>query len=182
MRGFLFLRHGETDWNLAKRMQGQVQGIPLNQTGIVQAKRAASLLASHVFDLIVSSTLDRAVQTAHIIAEPRNTPIVFDKRLIERNGGIAEGHTCEELGVANYSEFFSVNPEGAETKEELEARASEAVTSLLGAYKDRTVLLVTHTAWLRALVHRLTGEHRSFPNAVPFVATEEQGGWRVGTL
>ena len=182
MRSFLFLRHGETDWNVVHRMQGQIQDIPLNQTGHRQAAAAAALLVGHAFDLIVSSTLDRAATTARIIAEQKGLPLVLDKRLIERGYGVAEGLTYKELGATNLTAFFSHNPEGAETKAELTDRAFTATFDLISRHEKQRLLLVTHAAWLRALVYRLTGIDRSFPNATPFLAYEETEGWQIKPL
>ncbi len=192
MREFFFLRHGETDWNVENRMQGRTHGVPLNETGKMQAGKAAALLARHAFDVIVSSPLDRAAMTARIIGETKKCPLVFDERLIERSWGSAEGLTHEEVHAADPAIFSergpedwiskTRQPEGAETKEELIARASTALFDLLKSYDKERLLLVTHGAWLRALVFSLTGIDQIFPNAVPYAAREEEGGWRIRQL
>ncbi|MDR3425780.1 MAG: histidine phosphatase family protein [Alphaproteobacteria bacterium] len=193
MRDFLFLRHGETDWNVANRMQGQIQDIPLNDTGRRQAEDAASFLARQSFGLIVSSTLDRAAVTARIIAERTGTPLVFDKRLIERSWGVAEGLTYDEFTAADPATFFTSDgrqdwiakarqPKGSETREELADRASAALFDLLSRHQEQRLLLVTHGAWLRALAYLLTGIDQIFPNATPYIAREEESGWQINPM
>ena len=193
MRSFFFLRHGETDWNLANRMQGQIQDIPLNETGIKQAENAAAFLTRHALDLIISSTLDRAVMTAQIIAEKTGLPIVLDQRLIERNLGAAEGMTLAEVDATYPGTFFthdrdpqeasnSRQPDGCETREDLAKRASSTIFDLLTQYAGQRIVIVTHGAWLRALVRRLTGVDRGFINAEPFIAEEAAEGWQISPL
>jgi broad specificity phosphatase PhoE len=193
MRDFLFLRHGATDWNHTGRIQGQIQNVPLNEAGIKQSENAALLLSSEPLDLIVSSTLDRAAATARIIANKIGLPIVMDKRLVERNWGVAEGLTHEELKAADAETFFTSDgrqdwisgtrqPKNSETREEVAERASGALFDLLSRYKEQRILLVTHGAWLRALMTSLTGSDQIFPNGVPYVASETTAGWQVKTL
>jgi broad specificity phosphatase PhoE len=193
MREFLFLRHGQTDWNLAHRIQGQIKDVPLNQTGIKQSEDAAALLLRYPLDLIVSSTLDRAAMTARIIAVQTGSPLIFDARLIERNWGVAEGMAVAEFANIDPETFFTSDgrqdwvdetrqPKGAETREELAERASIALFDLLSRHEDKRLLLVTHGAWLRALVYRLTGEDRDSANAIPYRAYENPEGWHVEPL
>jgi broad specificity phosphatase PhoE len=193
MRDFLFIRHGETDWNLADRMQGQIQNVPLNETGIKQSIGAVSHLNEAAPDLIISSTLDRAAATARIIGERLGLSVLYDARLIERNWGAAEGLTYKEINAADPKIFFTNDgkqdwisktrqPKGSETREALAERAFAAVLDLLSRYNEQRLLLVTHGAWLRALVHRLTESDQGFPNAVPYIAEENAGKWRIKPL
>ncbi|MFM8329434.1 MAG: histidine phosphatase family protein, partial [Actinomycetales bacterium] len=79
-------RHGQTDWNLANRFQGH-SDIPLNQTGIDQARKAAPLLFGLRPSKIISSDLIRAKQTAQELANISRLPIHIDPGLRETNGG-----------------------------------------------------------------------------------------------
>ena len=89
-KSFYFIRHGETEWNKLNLYTGS-KDIPLNQTGIAQAKKAALLLKNKDIAHIVSSKLMRASQTAEIIAQTINKPISIAKNIEERYLGSKEG-------------------------------------------------------------------------------------------
>ena len=93
---FLFLRHGETDWNLQGRFQGH-SDIPLNATGLVQARDAAAKLKSQTVHRIVSSPLVRALKTAAIVAEHIGLPIYVDSQFSERSFGSFDGQVIAEV-------------------------------------------------------------------------------------
>ena len=84
------VRHGQTEWNVLKKMQGSAD-IPLNEKGIEQAKQTKYNLEDVDIDFIFCSPLMRAKQTAEVINEDRNLNITFDERLRERNYGEFEG-------------------------------------------------------------------------------------------
>lgn len=193
MRSFYYIRHGQTDWNLADRLQGQIGSVPLNDTGKQQAEVAARVLMGHPFDLIVSSTLDRAAMTAQIIASRVGLPIVYDERLIERSLGTAEGQTMDELRVSQPEAFpkdwggpafgiLTCTFRGAETQEALADRAASAVSDLLECHADKRLLIVTHGGWLKALLYRLTGDYVRLGNAIPYKASETSEGWELEPL
>src|ERR1700683_5436157 len=89
-------RHGQTTWNAERRFQGQ-SDIPLDQTGLAQAERAARLLAGLRPDLIVSSDLVRASGTAAPLARLTGLDVILDKDLRERHGGVWEGLSDTEI-------------------------------------------------------------------------------------
>ena len=76
------IRHGETDWNRVRRLQGQAD-IPLNEFGRSLAQKTAAGLKDVPFDLCISSRLKRAYETAEIILDGREVPIITDDRIIE---------------------------------------------------------------------------------------------------
>ena len=86
----LLTRHGQTEWNRMKKVQGRAD-IELNEEGRKQAEKTRELLQAEKIDLIVCSPLKRAIQTAEIINENRNTTIVIDERITERDFGEFEG-------------------------------------------------------------------------------------------
>lgn len=94
-KAFYFIRHGETEWNKLGIYMGS-QNIPLNATGVKQAKEAALLLKQEPIDNIVSSSLIRALQTAEIISETINKPITIIDNFKERYLGVKEGKRVNE--------------------------------------------------------------------------------------
>ncbi|MCP4912441.1 MAG: histidine phosphatase family protein [Oligoflexia bacterium] len=93
---FYFFRHGETDWNLAKRCQGHTD-TELNKTGLDQAKILAKFMDDIELDIIISSDLKRAFYTAQEVASRKNIEIVTTEKLRECHFGEAEGLTVDEI-------------------------------------------------------------------------------------
>ena len=87
-----YVRHGQTDFNLMKKMQGGGTEKDLNETGINQAQETKKNLENIKFDVILCSPMNRAKQTAQIIDNGRNLPIITDERIRERKLGEYEGH------------------------------------------------------------------------------------------
>ena len=92
----LLTRHGQTDWNVQRRIQGKTD-IELNNIGIMQAEETRKKLLNYNIDYIISSPLKRAKKTAEIIGKDRNIPIIFDERIEERAFGEFEGKTSKEM-------------------------------------------------------------------------------------
>ena len=92
----VLVRHGQTDYNLTGRMQGQID-IPLNEVGLRQAKEVAPLIALQEPSLVISSPLVRARKTAEAIADAAGVQLEIDARLIERGFGRLEGLTREQM-------------------------------------------------------------------------------------
>ena len=86
----LLIRHGQTDWNIQDKVQGS-SDIPLNETGIQQAYATKDMLKNYTFDIVISSPLIRACQTADIVCEGRENVIITDYRISERDFGKFEG-------------------------------------------------------------------------------------------
>ena len=97
------VRHGQTEWNVMKKMQGSAD-IELNEKGLSQASDTADMLRDSAFDIIFCSPLKRAKQTAEIINDDRGLNIIFDERLRERNYGEFEGTSKSSF---DYNEFWS---------------------------------------------------------------------------
>ena len=144
------VRHGQTDWNLRGIYQGQ-SNIPLNETGIRQARELAATLSGTRFDAIYSSDLARALHTASLIAAVLGLPVNTDPRLREINQGVWEGQTIVAVRE-KYRPDFSPNPkyistpraEGAETLEQVIRRMVAAANDYHLRYNGGRVLLSTH--------------------------------------
>lgn len=150
------IRHGQTDWNLARRVQGH-SDIPLNDTGREQAREAASSLAARVnsdkveWQAITSSPLSRARETAEIIAKHLGLPLLDPfEGLIEQHYGDAEGVEVDELR----KRWPDRNIPGGEKPEDLAARGLKTLEELSAAGPQ--ILAVTHGAYIRRIVATLT--------------------------
>ena len=100
----LLIRHGETDWNRARRMQGHID-IPLNNEGLRQAKALGAALASEKLDAIYTSDLQRAKLTAQAVADIYQMPLIIDEQLRERCYGVFEGLKYREVAEQFPDEF-----------------------------------------------------------------------------
>jgi broad specificity phosphatase PhoE len=161
---FWFLRHGQTDWNAQDLSQGNVD-IPLNETGLAQARSAALLLRNKGIRSIITSPLSRARVTAEIAAEALgNVPLEVEPDLREVAFGIKEGQPMADW----FAHWVAgdMTPEGAETFTELTVRAVAAVNTCLR--RPPVVLVVAHGALFRALRGAM-GHEPNFRtrNAVP---------------
>ena len=174
------LRHGQTDWNIDFRLQG-ITDIPLNETGLAQAKAAASILQAADWDFIASSPLTRARQTAEIIAESLGvSEVAIEPLLLERSFGDAEGMTHEQWK----QDFPDGMPPGGESLDVLRDRAHELLARLLDVYRGTRVLTVSHGALIRKLVRVVSqGElplaGQRFGNTSLSVVVHDQAGWRI---
>lgn len=155
-------RHGQTDWNLANRFQGH-SDIPLNQTGIDQARKAAPLLFGLRPSKIISSDLIRAKQTAQELANISRLPIHIDPGLRETNGGKWEGRTGAENRADDYEKFVNWldgNDEPAgdfgERRSEIALRAVSAIESALNN-EIETLVVVTHGGTARIIIGKMLG-------------------------
>lgn len=149
MTRFFLVRHGETEWNRIRRIQG-VSDIPLNDTGRAQAAALGQILVGHRFDLIVSSPLSRALDTASIIAESLGMPqplIIQD--LIERNYGEAEGANGGELDK-KYPAGTEIP--GREERADVQKRVVRVLHDLAIRHPSADILAVAHGGVIRSVV------------------------------
>ncbi len=159
----LFIRHGETDWNRDRRVQGQID-VPLNDVGLAQAARLADHVRELGVEAVVTSDLLRARQTAELIAGA-DVPLLLEARLREAGFGAFEGLSVEEM-LDRYPEEYAAwrsdplasRPPGGETIEELRHRAMVGLAdAIAGLTEDRRVAVVTHGGTVRALVCGMLG-------------------------
>lgn len=168
MTELYLVRHGETDWNLARRIQGSTD-IPLNDTGRGQAAATGRLLAGRDWDAVVASPLSRAVETASIIAVATGLPMpTTDAALVERNYGAAEGLSDEEIDARFGADFRTHRDTipGQETREAVTARVVPALIAIADAHPGERVLVVSHGGVIRAVLNAVdpAGHHGSIRN------------------
>jgi alpha-ribazole phosphatase len=149
MTELCLVRHGQTDWNLQGRYQGQ-SDVPLNENGRLEAHALARRLKDRFFSVIYTSDLERARETAEILAASLQVPITCDDRLREINQGEWEGQLVEDI-KARYSRLWlqrkvdpaSIRPPGGETVGEVAERV-HAVLDEIASLNAGPVLIVSH--------------------------------------
>jgi probable phosphoglycerate mutase len=149
MTRFFLVRHGETEWNRIRRIQG-VSDIPLNDTGRAQAAALGDILAAHTFDLLVASSLSRAMETASIIAKRLSMPAPLAiPDLIERNYGDAEGSNGADL-----EERYPPGTEipGREERSDVTKRVVRVLQDLAIRHPNADILAVAHGGVIRSVV------------------------------
>ena len=155
-------RHGQTVWNAERRFQGQ-SDIPLDEAGQAQAERAARLLAALRPDLIVSSDLSRAAQTAAPLSRLTGLEVTLDKDLRERSGGCWEGLTDTEIRTRYPVEHASWTPPDGEPSAVVAERVAGALLRVAEAvsghpgFATGLAVVVSHGAALRLGMSRLLG-------------------------
>jgi uncharacterized phosphatase len=143
------VRHGETDWNRERRIQGATN-IPLNDTGRDQASATGRLLSSRPWDAIITSPLARARETAEIIASTAGRPRLHTlDEIVERRYGEAEGLTYEQV-----EERFPNDADvpGRESRDAVAERVVPALVSLAEQYRGKSIVVVSHGGVIRALL------------------------------
>ncbi len=157
----LLIRHGQTDWNVERRWQGHYDA-PLNAVGREQARRLARRLAVWPIEAIYSSALQRAAETARILARAVGVTPVLDPAWRELHVGVFEGHTREEIrerfpeAWAQMTHGFVEAPQG-ESVAELGRRVAPRFEELLAGHSGQMIAIVSHGATLRSLLGHVLG-------------------------
>lgn len=150
MTTILLARHGETDWNLNRRVQGH-SDTPLNDTGRAQAQALGEELAGERIDAVYSSDLVRAHETARAVAEPRGLGVTAIRDLRERHFGTWEGLTDNEI-FARFDPALDTSWGDGETREEMAERVLDALRRIAATHPESRVLVVSHGGPLRAVL------------------------------
>ena len=153
MTTLLLARHGETDWNRELRVQG-TSDTALNELGRAQAAELARQLEGAGIDVIYASDLNRARETAEIVAAVTGHEVRLDAALRERDFGSWEGLTREEIDAR----FADHEQHDGETYDEVRARVLAAAHRIVADHPGETVLVVSHGGALNALWHDAVGE------------------------
>ena len=156
------IRHGETDFNRQRRIQGQ-SDIPLNAWGRELARRTGKGLEDVRFDLVVTSPLIRAKETAQLIVGEKSIPFIEEPRIQEIAFGEYEGLCCSKDGYnipdKNFLAFFDdpshyQTPPKGESFQQIIDRTGCFMEELInrGEYADKTILISTHGCSLKAIL------------------------------
>lgn len=178
------VRHGETDWNAAGRLQG-VQDVPLNARGREQARLGGLALRPAVcgreWDLVLTSPLRRAAETARIIRDIAGVPrLEAVPELAERDYGAASGLTRAELAVR----FPDGVVPGEEARASVRDRSVGALAAWVGRRPGARIVVVSHGGVISALLRSVSGGAvtvlpGSLGNACLNVLHHHDGHWRV---
>ena len=162
----VLVRHGATDWNLQGRCQGATDR-ELSAVGIRQAEQIATLLRAEDIEAVYASDLRRARQTAELISQPHNLPVMIEENIRELNHGALEGLTFNEI-KENYSEFLvrwrsvpaEIQVPGGERLADVAERAWDGLNRIAERHRDaQSIVVVSHNFPILGIVCRVTGTH-----------------------
>lgn len=166
------MRHGETLWNTKGRLQGK-SDISLNENGIRLAKVTGEGMKDIPFDLVISSPLLRARQTAEAVLGERKVPMVEDMRIEEIGFGSWEGLCCKkenyQIPSKEFPKFFSdplfyQPPEDGESVRDVIARTGEFYQDLIHnpEYQEKTILITVHGCSSRGILYHILEDKKDF--------------------
>ena len=149
------VRHGETIWNVERKVQG-VTDIPLTDKGMSEAKELQDLISTLNIDVVISSPLERARETANILIDS-TLPINTDDRIKERDWGMNEGALIDTVDTWDcWDVILNTKVQNIECIQDFMYRVSSFIEYIKIRYSDKNVLIVTHSAVSR-VVHYLLG-------------------------
>lgn len=163
-----FIRHGRTGHNAGGRATGTLD-IPLSKEGFYQAAYMSNELKNFKFDIVFCSPLQRTIQTAQVIMENQNCPLVLDDRIIERDCGDLTGSTYSEL--ENHPKWSwvigdSISKEvNAETIDEMIERVSSFLSDIKKYHANKKILIVSHSG-VANVIHAITNKFEKGTNAL----------------
>ncbi|MGQ9631002.1 MAG: histidine phosphatase family protein [bacterium] len=164
MTRVFLIRHGATDWRSVQptRIQGQAPGVSLNEEGKAQARKLAQRLSREPISAIYASPLERAYDTAKIVAEPHGLPVRTDPRLMEQNHGEWEGKTDLEVerespGMMRRIRMgdITAGAPGGERGDTLRRRALDAFREIVATHPNQTVAIVSHGGPIRMILNEV---------------------------
>lgn len=144
------MRHGQTNFNKEKRLTCRYDE-DINQTGVEQAILARDAVRNLDLDLIICSPLKRTRHTMELV-NVNHVPVIFDDRLLERDGGVLTGTMIDDFYYTEYYNYYSTkHVDGLETLPQLFARVHGFLDEIKIKYQGKNVLLVTHGAVARVI-------------------------------
>lgn len=178
MAKICLLRHGETDWNIERRMQGR-ENIELNETGRMQAVKSGLFLKEFDVEAIVTSPLQRAKETTEIISKILNISSILEMdEFLERDFGAASGLTRQEA-----KELF---PDGnilnIEDVDMLTQRVFNGLNIILERFENKNILVITHGAVINSILYRISDGKMGTTkpdNGCINIINHTQGKWKI---
>jgi broad specificity phosphatase PhoE len=159
----ILVRHGQTAWNKEPRFRGQVD-IPLDETGIIQAKATADRISQWSVSAVYSSPLKRARSTAQVIAEKQGIEVELHNGLLDIDFGRWQGLTPEEVAMQDGDLLDTwlkephkvIFPEG-ESLNEVRDRFTSALNELVSKHDNETIVVVSHVVALKVILCAILG-------------------------
>ena len=149
------VRHGETIWNAENRVQG-ISDIPLTDKGRLDATLLKDLVKEINVDVVIASPLERTIETAKILTDGK-MPINTDDRIKERDWGMNEGANIDEVDRWDcWDVILNTKVQNIESIQDFMYRVSSFLEDIKVRYKDKNVLVVTHSAVIR-VIHYMLG-------------------------
>jgi len=155
----IFLRHGQAQNNIERILTGRTPGVPLTETGIDQANKAAKFLEHMNISAIYSSPIERARHTAEIVGKHNSLDVTIDDRLIELDMGKFTGVSYDEIFTIHgnifmkfYNGELEIAHNGVETFSEVKKRILGIVDHVIENHPDENIVLVTHMDPIKAML------------------------------
>ena len=159
MGSIIFLRHGQAQNNIERILTGRTPGVPLTETGIDQANKAAKFLEHMNISAIYSSPIERARHTAEIVGKHNSLDVTIDDRLIELDMGKFTGVSYDEIFTIHgnifmkfYNGELEIAHNGVETFSEVKKRILGIVDHVIENHPDENIVLVTHMDPIKAML------------------------------
>lgn len=189
------IRHGETAWNAERRLQGHTD-IPLNAKGVLQARQMAQALKNIglTFDILYTSDLKRAADTAQAVVELFGVTAQVDSALRERHFGVLQGLSITEAPLqhpdiwqSHIARDLGHDLEGGESIQQFSSRVQKALDNIQIRHAGKTILVVSHGGTLD-MMYRIASKQSlsaarvaSVPNAsFNWISHSQDDGWSVG--
>ena len=189
-KDFYIFRHGETDCNREERWQGRGIDFPLNENGVAQAKALNSKLKDLGLEIIYSSPLKRAKQTAEIVAEKLGLKVCFLDELTEGCLGIVEGMKKEDIKQMDperWEEWYGDNMimstrwPGGESKLEMQQRMFKGFEKMLKA-PEKVIGVASHSGSMRYFFLAFGYGPHKMPNTALYHLLYEDGNWTLEVM
>lgn len=156
MNKLYIVRHGQTDWNVQKLLQGKTD-IELNAEGIRQAEKLTKVIDLDKIDVCICSPLKRTRQTAKLIVGDK-VPIIYDELILERGFGNYEGKPIIfDLIAKQWDYKTNDSEEGIEPIQDCLKRAKKFLNKINKEYKNKNILIVSHGSFIKTLHFNLVG-------------------------
>lgn len=186
LQQFIFIRHGETDWNREGLFQGR-SDIPLNETGREQAHAAARIMANVTVSKVMVSPLRRAIETAELAFPDRLDLIKIEDELIECDFGSLDGRsikaTMQEFGITRKEQLAEILPEDGESWEALLGRCQLILDKVATHQTTGShTVLIGHDAVLQGLSEALTGGWFDSKHGQPYYFKNKRDGWQIDEI